>query len=79
MDVEEWDAFGRPEYSQSHEPMFNQEKNIKTYTDLRTAFEQDEYYVEIVFGKDKVFLMVHTEKDRQQKIANILSRHTVLN
>ncbi|MEK6903746.1 MAG: hypothetical protein AABW64_03820 [Nanoarchaeota archaeon] len=79
MDVEEWDAFGRPEDSQSHEPMFNQEKNIKTYTDLRTAFEQDEYYVEIVFGKDKVFLMVHTEKDRQQKIANILSRHTVLN
>jgi hypothetical protein len=71
----EWDAFGRPEDPEYHEPIFDQENNIGDYNDRRTSYEKNEYYIEIIFGRDKVFLMIHTQKDRQQKIVDILGKH----
>ena len=56
--------------------IWDKEENIRRYTDERFSFEDEakEYYVEVVFGKDRVFLMIHTKKDEQQKIAGILNK-----
>jgi len=69
----EWDAFGRPTDKEYGEPLFNQEIDIKDYTDRRFAFGNEEYFIEIVFGKNKVFLMIHTKTDKQKYISKILS------
>jgi len=70
----ELEAFGRPIDKKWGEPIYDEEENIKKYTDKRYAFEKDECYIEIVFGKDKVFLMIHTEKNRQQELSKFLSK-----
>lgn len=70
----DWDAFGRPIDKKFKEPIFSKEDNIKTYTDEKYIFEKEEYYIEIIFGKDNVFLMIHTEKDRQQKLSKFLNQ-----
>lgn len=70
----EVEAFGRPLDKKWGEPIYNKEGKIKDYTDKRYMFEEKEYHIEIVFGKDRVFLMIHTEKDRQRKLSKFLSK-----
>ena len=69
-----WNAFGRPVDKKWGEPIYNKEEDIKKYIDRRYVFEKDEYLIEIVFGKEKVFLMIHTDKDKQQKLAKFMNR-----
>lgn len=70
----EWDGFGRPRDKKWGESIYDEEENIKKYVDVRCAFENDGYYIEVVFGKDKVFLMIHTDKNRQQKLSRFLRK-----
>ncbi len=74
FEVYEWDGYGRPTDKKWNEPIFNKEMDIKTFTDLRNVLERDEYYIEIIYGKDRVFLTIHTEKDRQQKISKFMNK-----
>ena len=70
---EKYEDFGRP-VDRYSEPIFDKEENINEFTDTNQSFENKEYFIEIIFGKDKIFLTIHTEKDRQQKIAKLLSK-----
>jgi hypothetical protein len=70
----EWNAFGRPRDKKWWESIYSEEEDVEGYTDRSFAFEGKDCYIEIVFGKERVFLMVHTEKDMQKKITKILSK-----
>ncbi len=70
----EWEHFGRPIDKKQGEPILNKEENIKKYIDERIGFDNEEYSIEVIFGKDKVFLIIHTETNKQQKISKILDK-----
>nr|MBI4156736.1 hypothetical protein [Candidatus Woesearchaeota archaeon] len=70
----DYSAFGIPIDKKWGEPIPNKEENIKNYIDSRYSFKNKEYYVDIIFGKEKIFLMIHTEKDEQQKLARLIKR-----
>ncbi len=72
-DYEEY-GFGRAVDKKTGDSILNKEENIKNYIDKEFRFNNEEYCIDIVFGKSKVFLFIHTEKDKQQEIANIINK-----
>jgi hypothetical protein len=69
----DYGSFARPRDSYG-EPISDKEDDIKDYTDRREVFEKNGYYIEIIFGKEKVFLMIHTDSDKQEFLAKFLSQ-----
>lgn len=74
LEFGDWNTFGRPLDKEFGETIYNEEEDIKKYMDRIYTFEKGEYCIEIIFGKDKVFLMIHMEKNRQQKLLRFLSK-----
>jgi len=68
------EAFGRPLDKTYGDHLYEQEESVKTYIDRRFSYENKEYFVEIIFSKSKVFVGIHTEKDRQQEVAKIMGK-----
>src|SRR3989344_5253407 len=52
-----------------------QEESIKKYTDVRQTFGHSDFLIEIIFGKEKVFLLIHTKKDMHQKFSNLVFKY----
>ena len=52
-----------------------QEESIKKYIDVRQTFERPDFLIEIILGKEKVFLLIHTKKDMQQKFSNLVFKY----
>ena len=52
------------------------EEKIGSWTDKRLSDHDDDcqYYFEVIFEKDKVFLTIHTKQDRQQEIYNLFTK-----
>ncbi len=75
FDISTYESFGRPTDKKYGEPIQDQEEEIKKYTDEKFKFQNDEYFIEVIFGKNKVFLMIHTESDRQSKLIDILNKY----
>ncbi|MBU0980855.1 MAG: hypothetical protein KJ709_08690 [Nanoarchaeota archaeon] len=69
----ESESFGRPEDKDGN-PIFNEVDDVKDYIDRRFKFEKEGYYIEVIFGKDKVFLSVHSDEDMQDEITAILRK-----
>src|SRR3989344_5670757 len=69
----EWNGFGRPRECQYDEPLSDEDEDIKKYTDEMFTYEKEDDYIEIIFGKDKVFLIIHTQKNQQRKISKIIN------
>ena len=71
-----WDDFGRPYNFKKHDYEYDKEDDIKNniYIDSEFVFSNKEYYMQIVFGKRKMFIMINTKKNRQQKIASFFKK-----
>ncbi len=69
------ERFARPTDRDS-EPIFDLEHKIKDYTDKHYSFHDSkgEYIIEIIFGQDKVFLIICTKKDKQKEISKIIDK-----
>lgn len=48
------------------------EESIKKYSDVRQTFERPDFLIEFIFGKEKVFLLIHTKKDMQQEFSRLV-------
>jgi len=70
-----WDAFGRPKGKQYLEPSFDKEDDIKLakYLDTRYSFEEKGNQLEVIFGKDKVFLSIYGDAETQKKVSKTLN------
>jgi len=60
-------GFGRPDDGH-HDPDTSKEEDIKDYVDEHYFFQNDEFMIDLIFGKEKIFLMVASKKDKQQEI-----------
>lgn len=70
----EIDFFGRV-VDENGEPIKTQEDDITTYVDKHYYFQSNKGRVDVVFGKDKIFLVVYSSKtDSQEEIALLLSK-----
>ncbi|MBN2420648.1 hypothetical protein JXB27_00010 [Candidatus Woesearchaeota archaeon] len=49
------------------------EEKIDDYVDKRIHVENNGLYVEIIFGLNRVFVMINTETDKQYIISNFLN------
>ena len=73
--VIEWKGYGRPVDKKFREPIFSKEEKIEEYVDKMQNFGfKGKEHIEIIFGKDKVFLMIHTKKDKQQRFSKIIDK-----
>ncbi|MSS74050.1 hypothetical protein EXS72_00215 [Candidatus Pacearchaeota archaeon] len=61
-------GFGRPN-DKDAEPDTSKEEDIKDYIDKHYFFQNNEFMIDLVFGKDKIFLMVASKKNKQQEIS----------
>ncbi len=56
------------------------EKNFKEFLektyDKIWAAKQGNYLLEIIIGKDRIFVLIYTKKDLQQEISKIISKLT---
>ena len=69
-----YESFGRTTNKKTGEPIYDKEEKIKSYIDQAVRFDNKEYCVDIVFGKSRVFLFIHTEKNKQKEIARITNK-----
>ena len=60
--------FGRPTDSMG-EAIQTKEDDIKEYVDRHEFFDNKDYMIDIVFGKERIFLIIATKRDRQQEIS----------
>ena len=68
------DSLGRPLDKKSGESIYGKEESIKNYIDKEFRFHNKEYCIDIIFGKSRVFLFIHTKKDKQQEITKIINK-----
>ncbi|MFH0936137.1 MAG: hypothetical protein V1815_00470 [Candidatus Woesearchaeota archaeon] len=61
-------GFGRPS-GDDGEPILTKEENINDYVDKHSYFENNEFRIDLVFGKKKIFLIINSDKDKQEKIS----------
>ena len=58
----------------------NGKENFKEFlektNDLRWEFKEGNYIIEVIIGKDRIFLLIYTKKDLQQEIYKIISKLT---
>lgn len=73
----ESNSFARPTDKKWGEPIFDKENKIKNYTDKHCSFndKKKRYMIEIIFGKDKIFLIIYTKTDKQQEISDIIDKY----
>jgi len=68
------DSFARP-LDNYGEPIIDQEKDINDYIDRHYSFNdvKKQYNIELIFGKDKIFLIIYTKTDKQKEISRIIN------
>ncbi len=68
------DSFARPIDKKRGELLYDKEDDIKDYTDRHYSFtnEKKQYSIELIFGKNKIFLIIHSNTDKQQEISEII-------
>jgi len=72
----EADSFARPLDKKFAEPIFDKEDNIKKYVDVHYSFVdgKKQYLVDLVFGKNSIFLIIFTKKDKQDEISKLINK-----
>ena len=68
----EYESFGRP-LDKNGEPRFGKEDRVKEYTDRIYHFENKNHLMEIVFGKDRIFLQIHSKNPK--KISEMMLKY----
>src|SRR3990172_6351409 len=66
-------SFGRPEDGMG-EPITTKEEEIKFYIDKHFYFENKEYFIDVVFGNDRIFLMIHSKHDKEKEISEKIQK-----
>ncbi len=71
FEKDEWiESFGRPFNKEINEYILDKEENIGKYVDVSDHFSNKDYAINIIFGKDKIFLIINTKIDKQKEISN---------
>ena len=73
-DGETAEGFGRPMKRNNYEYNLKKEYKINRHTDKHYYFIAGDYLIEVVFGKNRIFVSIHTKKDRQKEIARIIKK-----
>ena len=61
-------SFARP-LDKDGEPDASKEISISKLVDQHYFFQNNDYMIDLVIGKQKIFLMISTTKDRQEEIS----------
>jgi hypothetical protein len=61
-------SFGRPQDKEG-EPDITKEEDIIEYVDKDYFFANENYGVDLIFGKDMIFLIISTKEDKQKEIS----------
>jgi hypothetical protein len=65
-------SLGRP-IDEFGEPDTSREEDISLYVDKRSFFENKEYTIDVVFGKDRIFVIIASYRDKQDQIVKSIS------
>lgn len=71
-------SFGRPQ-DKMGEPIMNKEDDIQKYVDEHDFFNNDSYFIDVIFGKDKIFLIVNSNEDKLQEFYAKLEKIAIFN
>jgi hypothetical protein len=77
FDEFEYNSIGRPLDKKWGEPEFDKEEDVKYYIDERTTIGNEEYFIEIIYGKEKIFVSIQTLTDKQEIISKAMSKLVV--
>jgi len=79
LEIDNYDAneFARPCDKKYGEPIMNEEDFIQDYYDKIFTFNNKKYFITIIFGKEKVFLIINTISDKQEEVSKILNKFVV--
>ena len=61
-------GFGRPS-GDDGEPILTEEEDINKYIDRHFYFENENFRIDIIFGNEKIFLIINSDKDKQDKVS----------
>ena len=70
-------GFGRPSDKEG-EPNESKEDNIEDYVDKQFYFGNQEYKVDVIFGKNKVFMIINSKSDKQEEISQSIQKFCFL-
>jgi len=59
-------------------PIISEDIDIQEYEDEQFFFQNEEYKIDLVFGKDKIFLIIYTKEDKQQEISEKLHKFSTM-
>jgi len=62
-------GFGRPNDDQG-EPIKSKEDNINDYSDQYFLFRSEGYVIDVIFGEERIFVIVSFKEDKQEEVNN---------
>ena len=71
----EAEGIGRP-IDKIGEYNIKKELKIRNYSDKYVYFQTKDYDIDIVFGKNRVFMFIHTKKDMQNALSKLINHMT---
>jgi hypothetical protein len=69
-------SFGRPQ-DEEHEPIIAREEKINEYIDQDFTFTHKGYTINVIFGKNKIFLIIFSKKNIQEKVAKAINKFCI--
>lgn len=69
---EQIQEFGIPFNEKEYEYAYKKEENIKKNIDISHNFRNKYYSIDVVFGKNKIFVIFNYKRDKQQFISECL-------
>ena len=61
-----------------HEPLIGKYEQIKKFEDRRFSFANDNYIIDLIFGKNKIFLIISSKKDEQKELSKKILKFTTI-
>lgn len=75
LGIKDWEVnrFGYvPDSKCYDEPLIGKYKQVMKFIDERFVFTNDNYVIDLIFGKNKIFLIITTKKDEQNELSKKL-------
>ena len=70
------DHFGRT-FDKSGNIIYGKDADISRYVDEHFYFQYGQYNIDLVTGKNKMFLTIYSKTDKQKKISKLLGKFCV--
>ena len=70
--------FGFEDYETGSLDFLDEKNEIKKYKDESYDLESKDFLINIIFGNEKIFLIINTQINKQKEISQVINKYTIM-